>query len=175
MKLVRAAAGDLAEVVALMNHAFRGTGEGASWNVESGILTGDRVRLDDLRAELAATPAMQLLLWRDDVGAVLGCFSLELLADGAGYLGMLTVRPDRQDAKLGRALLAAAEKRAREDGATRMRMSVLSVRDTLIAWYLRRGYHLTGEARPFPYGDDRWGIPQRSDLEFVLLEKSLDA
>ena len=52
-------------------------------------------------------------------------------------------------------------------------MTVIWLRTTLIAWYERRGYVLTGETKPFPYGDDRWGVPQRDDLYFVVLEKRL--
>ena len=50
-------------------------------------------------------------------------------------------------------------------------MTVVSIRDTLIAWYERRGYRRTGEVRPFPYDDARFGIPRRDDLAFVVLEK----
>lgn len=66
-------------------------------------------------------------------------------------------------------LLAAAERWARERGAARVRMTVVNVRDTLIAWYLRRGYAPTGETAPFPYGDERFGTPLRDDLAFVVL------
>ena len=52
-------------------------------------------------------------------------------------------------------------------------MTVINIRATLIAWYERRGYRLTGETRPFPYGDDRFGTPTRPDLAFVVLEKPL--
>jgi hypothetical protein len=52
-------------------------------------------------------------------------------------------------------------------------MTVVNVREALIAWYRRRGYHETGETNPFPYGDDRFGTPQRDDLSFVVLEKDL--
>jgi len=83
------------------------------------------------------------------------------------------VRPDRQDRKLGRRLMAAAEAFARAHGARRMRMQVINVRDTLIAWYQRRGYALTGEVKPFPYGDDRFGRALRDDLSFVVLERAL--
>ncbi|MBU6298090.1 MAG: GNAT family N-acetyltransferase, partial [Alphaproteobacteria bacterium] len=48
-----------------------------------------------------------------------------------------------------------------------------NIRDALIAWYVRRGYELTGETRPFPYGDNRFGEPRRDDLKFVVLEKLL--
>lgn len=50
-------------------------------------------------------------------------------------------------------------------------MTVVNVRDTLIAWYVRRGYRLTGEREPFPYGDNRFGTPLRQDLHFEVLEK----
>jgi len=49
----------------------------------------------------------------------------------------------------------------------------VNVRDTLIAWYERRGYAPTGETRPFPYGDQRFGEPLRDDLAFIVLEKNL--
>ena len=52
-------------------------------------------------------------------------------------------------------------------------MRVVNLREPLIAWYVRRGYHPTGETEPFPYGDDRFGTPLRGDLAFVVLEKRL--
>jgi hypothetical protein len=54
-------------------------------------------------------------------------------------------------------------------------MAVLAQRDDLIAWYERRGYRRTGERRPFPYGDERYGIPRRPDLVFDVLSKPLTA
>ena len=56
-----------------------------------------------------------------------------------------------------------------------MRLTVVNVRATLIAWYERRGYRLTGESQPFPYEDQRFGAPRRDDLEFVVLEKPVEA
>jgi len=50
---------------------------------------------------------------------------------------------------------------------------VLNVRESLIAWYIRRGYTLTGETQPFPYGDERFGRPLRDDLHFVVLVKEI--
>ena len=67
-----------------------------------------------------------------------------------------------------------AERLAREDWrCAKMRMTVISLRDELIAWYERRGYRRTGEYKPFPYGDARFGIPKRDDLCFEWLEKAL--
>jgi ribosomal protein S18 acetylase RimI-like enzyme len=163
---------DLPEIAALSNWAYRGTGPQSSWTVES-YLEGERTNEDALRADLAAAPEAQILTWRDAAGELQGHAWLEPGADDVWYLGLLSVRPDRQDRKLGRTLLTAVEDHARERGARRMQMTVINVRDTLIAWYQRRGYALTGEARPFPYGDDRFGRPRRDDLAFVVLERGL--
>ena len=71
-------------------------------------------------------------------------------------------------------LWAEAERIARDDyGMSVMRMTVIDVREELIAWYERRGYHRTGIKKPFPYGDERFGIPLRDDLRFEVLEKML--
>jgi hypothetical protein len=56
-----------------------------------------------------------------------------------------------------------------------MRMTVIDIRDSLIAFYQRRGYVRTGIHKPFPYGDERFGIPLRDDLRFEVLEKDLRA
>ena len=167
-----ATAGDHEDIVALTNWAYRGTGPQSSWTVES-YLQGERITAEALRADLAAAPDAQLLVWRAAAGELLGHVWLEPMEDGAWYLGLLSVRPDRQDRKLGRSLLAGAEAFARARGARRIRLTVINVRDTLIAWYERRGYGLTGEVRPFPYGDDRFGRPQRDDLSFVVLERAI--
>jgi hypothetical protein len=52
-------------------------------------------------------------------------------------------------------------------------MTVVHVRAALLEWYARRGYSLTGETKPFPYGDERYGRPTRDDLYFVVLSKRL--
>ena len=169
MKLAHVTAAELPEIVALMNRAYRGQ-EG--WAVEQGYIDGDRITLKDLEAELVAKPQMQFLVWREEA-TLLGCVSLEPQGDGAWYLGALTVEPGRQDAQLGRRLLAEAERVAQEMGAARMQLTVIWVREALIAWYRRRGYVPTGKTTPFPYDDDRWGTPRRDDLHFVWFEKNL--
>jgi hypothetical protein len=52
-------------------------------------------------------------------------------------------------------------------------MTVIEQCDTLIAWYRRRGYELTGEIEPFPYSDQSVGTPLRDDLRFLLLNKTI--
>ncbi len=167
---------DYPALVALANVAYRGGPDGtASWNVEAGILSGERLNEAQLREDLAAKPDAQLLLYRDDpAGPPLGSVWLEPKPPGdVWYLGLLTIHPDLQNRQLGRHLLAAAEDFAKAHGATRMSMTVLNVRAALIAWYERRGYRRTGETQAFPYGDERFGKPLRDDLEFVVLEKDI--
>lgn len=173
MQLSRAEDHDLPEVATLANLAFRTVGAGASWNTEADFIKGQRLDLGVLRADLTASPQARLLLWRDDVGSLIGTVWLEPAGDGAWYLGLLTVHPDLQAQGAGRKLLEAAEAAARDLGAGRIRMTVVNVRHPLIAWYQRRGYSLTGDTKPFPYADARFGKPLREDLEFVLMEKLL--
>ena len=176
MELKKAVEADYPEIVELANWAYRGADKaGASWNLEVGILEGQRMNDALLREELAERPDGFLLTWRDEaVGAgLLGTAWLNPEGDGEWYLGLLMVRPDMQDGGWGKKLLAAAEEFAKERGARKIRMTVLHVRDTLIAWYERRGYRLTGETKPFPYEDERFGRPLRDDLHFLVLEKEL--
>lgn len=174
MHLTPAAESDFPAIVDLANQAYRGTGKAKSWNHEEGILEGERLNDALLREDLATSPEAHLLVYRDGPSApVQGTVWLEPLEDGAWYLGLFTVQPALQNRQLGRTLLAAAEDFVREHGGRRIRMSVLHVRETLLAWYARRGYALTGETEPFPYGDQRFGRPLRDDLHFLVLAKEL--
>jgi len=79
-----------------------------------------------------------------------------------------------QGGGLGRAVLAEAERVVRDDwGLATMRMTVIDVREELMAWYERRGYRRTGVKKPFPAVDPRFGIPKRDDLRFEVMEKGL--
>ena len=171
-----ATAADLPAIVELVNTAYRGTGAEAGWTTEAHYIDGQRTSLADLEAELAGANRPQILLLRQE-GELLACVMLEMVAraDGglSGYIGMLTVRPGLQNGGVGRRMLAAAEAEARGRGADRARMGVVHIRDTLIAWYQRRGYALTGEETPFPYDDPRFGLPKVAGLRFVVLERGL--
>jgi GNAT superfamily N-acetyltransferase len=160
-------------LVALMNRAYRGAGA-AGWSTEEPYLCGDRINEDLLRADLLAKPEASLLKWEDSGGgALLGCVWIEPLNEDVWYLGSLATDPTRQNGGLGKILLSAAEQWVGQRGGKRIRMNVVNVREALIAWYLRRGYHKTGKTEPFPYGDDRYGAPLRDDLSFLVLEKDL--
>ena len=164
---------DIPAIVELVTSAYRGEASRKGWTTEADLLDGQRIEPGVLAADIARPRSVVLLAERD--GALLACAHVAE-EDGAGYFGMFAVRPDLQGGGVGKAVLAEAERIAREewDLAT-MRMTVIDVRDSLIAFYERRGYVRTGIHKPFPYGDERFGVPLRDDLRFEVLEKPLHA
>jgi ribosomal protein S18 acetylase RimI-like enzyme len=175
MVLRKAVQTDYAEIIDLANLAYRGRdGAVPSWNIEKGIVGGQRLDDSLLKEELAAKPDGALLVYREDAdGPLLGTAWLNPESEDVWSMGLLTVRPELQNQHLGRRLLAAAETYASERGAKRMRIGVLHVRDTLIAWYERRGYRATGETEPYPSDDSRFGTPLRVNLRFLIMEKQI--
>ncbi|GAA0267427.1 GNAT family N-acetyltransferase [Streptomyces polychromogenes] len=162
---------DVPALVALVESAYRGDASRAGWTTEADILDGQRTDPDGVGA-IIADPDSTLLVAEGADGLV-ACCQLEHRGDHA-YFGMFAVRPGLQGGGVGKEVMAEAERRAREDwNVTEMRMTVVHVREELIAYYERRGYRRTGEMSPFPYGDERFGVPLRDDLAFELLVKAL--
>jgi ribosomal protein S18 acetylase RimI-like enzyme len=160
---------DFPAIVTLMNTAFRGA-EG--WSVEGDYITGERTNISLLTEEISKG-TLYLLATDDTTSTLHGCVSLQPASPDKWYLGSLTVQPAQQKSGFGRQLLAAAEQYAAANGARTIEITVVHVRESLIAWYERRAYRRTGETRPFPYSDTRYGTPTRTDLFFVVLEKPL--
>jgi ribosomal protein S18 acetylase RimI-like enzyme len=168
-----ATATDVPALVELVTSAYRGDASRAGWTTEADLLDGNRIDPDVLRQDIARPRSRIVLAERE--GTLLACAHIAE-AGGAGYFGMFAVRPGLQGGGLGKALLAECERIVREEWRLpAMRMTVIDVRDALIAFYQRRGYRRTGEFKPFPYGDERYGIPLRDDLRFEVLEKPLQA
>lgn len=162
---------DVDALVALIQSAYRGDSSRVGWTTEADILAGQRTDAEGIRVVVEAPDSRLLTVERD--GALVACCQLEHRGDHA-YFGMFAVSPALQGGGLGKVIIAEAERTVREVwGATEMHMTVISVREDLIAWYERRGYGRTGQMTPFPYGDERFGVPQRDDLRFELLVKPL--
>lgn len=164
---------DLEPLHRLVHAAYRGDSARRGWTHEADLLDGNRIDRDSLLSALSA-PDQVVLVAETDAGLT-GCVHVTDRGEGLAYLGMLTVDPGLQAQGTGRRLIAAAETHAiRHFGARRMEMTVIVHRHELIAWYERRGYRRTGETRPFPATDPRFGLPRRDDLAFTVLDKPLD-
>ena len=162
---------DIDALVALVTSAYRGDSSRAGWTTEADLLDGNRIDPEVLRADLER-PRSRVLLAEAD-GGLQACAHVAD-EDGAGYFGMFAVHPGLQGGGLGKQLLAECERIARDEWQLPvMRMTVIDIRDELIAFYQRRGYRRTGQFKPFPYGDARFGQPKRDDLRFEVLEKPL--
>lgn len=166
-----AGSSDITAIVALVESAYRGESGQRGWTTETHLLDGRRTDAESV-VELIDRVGSQVLLAERD-GELVACCHIEQQGE-SGYFGMFAVNPEQQRVGLGRAVLAEAERIARDVWRVGfMRMSVIEQRAELIAWYERRGYQLTGETRPFPYGQPRFGIPRRDDLRFVWMSKPL--
>ena len=167
---------DVPAVVALVESAYRGDASRSGWTTEADMLDGQRVDVVGV-GDLVSKPDSRILLAERTGGTrareLLACCHLERLGQ-ACYFGMFSVLPSLQNSGIGRRMMAEAEGLARTQWqCTKMEMTVISIRAELIAWYERRGYRRTGRFKPFPYGDERFGIPKRDDLQFELLVKPL--
>jgi ribosomal protein S18 acetylase RimI-like enzyme len=163
---------DVAPLRALIESGYRGASARDGWTHEADLLDGQRSD-EAMLSDVIGAPDRLILMAVAD-GEPIGCVEIACVADGRSYLGLLTVAPARQRGGLGKALLSAAEDQAMAHfAAAFIEMTVIRQRAELIAYYARRGYRQTGERRPFPYGDTRYGAPRRDDLEFVVLEKQL--
>lgn len=167
---------DVNAIVKLVRSAYRGEESRAGWTTEADLLDDERIDATGIRGKIEAPNAV-ILLAHDEEGKLASC--CEVIGgkgdDGKlGYFGLFSVDPTRQNGGIGRQVLAEAEGYVRRTfGATRMEMTVIWVRDDIIAWYVRRGYKKTDETRPFPYHELVNGKALRDDLYFTVLVKDL--
>lgn len=167
--IVKAISADAESINQLVNSAYRGDSSKQGWTTEADLLDGTRIDEEAVKQLIEKTDTT--ILKYVEANHILGCVELRQ-EKGKLYLGMLSVAPNTQGKGIGKKLLHAGEDYAKSIGINTMIMTVISVRQELIDWYVRHGYQLTGERKPFVVPDTRWGIPKQK-LEFVVLEKKL--
>ena len=168
-EIIPAIVKDAPELNILVNSAYRGDSSRQGWTTEADLLDGTRTDAAAI-VEIISKSGYKVLKYVED-GKILGCVELHN-EKGKLYLGMLTVRPHLQGKGIGNELLKAAEAEAKKLKCKSIFMTVISVRKELIEWYVRHGYALTGERKPFAFDDPRFGQP-KMQLEFVVLEKAI--
>lgn len=164
---------DIPALIELVTSAYRGDASRAGWTTEADLLDGQRVDAAGIATDINRPRSVILLAERD--GVLQACCHIAD-EEGHGYFGMFAVSPQAQGGGVGKQLMQHAETVvAKQWQLLTMQMTVIDCRDELIAFYERRGYTRTGIKKPFPYGDARFGIPKRDDLQFEILEKPLGA
>jgi ribosomal protein S18 acetylase RimI-like enzyme len=170
VKLTPADPTDLERIVGLVNDAYRGSSKTPGWTHEASLFAGRRVDVASVRASIESEDTT-ILVMKAEVDIV-GCVSLQTLDEHTWYLSMLAVDPDRQTGGVGKAIMAGAERFAQERGARQIKISVINLRASLIAWYERLGYKRTGAVEPVP-DDTTVGTPLRGDLVLLTLVKQV--
>lgn len=163
---------DIGALHALIESAYRGESAKRGWTHEADLLGGQRTDLEALRAILGVRD--QVIRVAEAEGTMQGCVQLSRVDGITAYLGLLTVDPPLQASGLGKRLLAHSEDYVRDTwGCKAVEMTVIKQRAELIAYYERRGYVRTGETRPFPHDEPRFGLPKTDQLEFAVLRKEI--
>lgn len=163
---------DIPALHGLVERAYRGETARKGWTHEADLLGGQRT--DEAALAAIIEDPDQVMIVAESAGALVGCVQIAQAASRVAYLGHLSVEPDRQASGIGRRLVAAAETLALQQFEAReMEMTVVRQRPELIEWYYRLGYVLTGEERPFPVDDQRFGLPKVKGLAFVVMKKAL--
>lgn len=188
---------DISALEQLLNRCYR---QQEGWTNESDLIGGIRTTADELAAVIADPKHYVFIYPKTDTGSrdgqeageLLGCIAVDIQGSvmpnesddsddkSRAYIGMFAVHPELQGQGVGNQILQAAETFAgrhlrgnnQQSHAqpSRLTMSILSHRPELLAYYERRGYHLTGVTMPFPE-DGNNGEPKRQDLQLLELEK----
>lgn len=162
---------DIAEIMDVVNLAYRGGKSSVAWKNENHLVQGPRIIKEDLEKYVQADGSIILLL-RTTSGVLAGTVHVEKHGDEA-HIGMLSVHPDYQNFGLGKRLLIIGAAYAREEFHCRVaKMFVFGGRQELLAWYTKMGYELTGETLPF-FGPESGLTALVENAHFVVVAKNL--
>ncbi len=160
------------DLVTLVNGAYRGESAKAGWTTEAHLLDGQRTDVFLIKHMINKEESTILIAEDEDAEQLVGCVHLEKQGNDL-HLGMLTVHPEYQNKKIGKMLLSEAEALAEFWECNNIAIEVITLRTELISWYEKRGFKKTGETKPFPMNDPRFGIPKVEKLEFLVMKKKI--
>ena len=136
-----AGAGEAAVLAKLVNDAYRATGPVKGWTSEAHLLGGQRIDGDMLREILARDDSRILQAY--SAGTLCGCIHLEKASSTRVDLGLFAICPGLQGRGLGRSVIEHAERWAVTDwGTQHAEITVIDLRQDLVAWYRRMGCQL---------------------------------
>ena len=149
-----ATAADVPALAALINRAYR---------VEDFFIDGDRTSEADVRRQID-----RFLILEEEDGALGACVLVQVNGE-RGYLGVLSVDPDRQGGGRGRRMVEAVEETCRAAGCTVLDIRVIDLREELPPFYRKLGFVETG-TQPFPEAERH---KLKRTAHFILMSKRL--
>lgn len=161
---------DISALVNLLNTTYRGDASRQGWTTEADLIAGNTRADEKMMQEVIDKPGTAMLVYKNPDGKIIGCVNLQQHGKKI-YLGMFSVSPQLQGGGIGKQLLKAAEEYAIKKNCRAIYMTVISVRNELIDWYMRHGYVDTGERKPFE--EDGTTGQHLQKLEFMVLEKAI--
>jgi len=168
LKLHVACEADAKEIAALVNKAYRPTSQYAGWTHEANLIAGERTSTEQVRSLLHLQSTILLLRLGQEIVA---CVHVQNSQSGA-YIGMLATNPAMQAQGLGKQMLRHAEAYAIDHyDVSVLKISVLTSRPELLAFYERRGYVLTGQVEEYPVSAGV-GQPRIAGIQLLSLEKA---
>ena len=176
LELRTARIADADAIARLVNKAYRpSAAQKTGWTHEAHLITGERATPEQVAALFGEHSVILLL---GDGSQIVACVHVQgnpsdadKNADASAYIGMLAVDPALQTHGLGKEMLLHAEKYAAEKfRASVFKMSVISSRPELLAFYERRGYVLTGEIEEYPVSAGV-GLPMVEGIHVLSLIK----
>lgn len=160
---------DVPALAVLIERAYRGPEAAKGWTNESEILTGPRSSPAEIEGLIRDADTKFLVAFDGD--RLVACALLKKHGTGA-YFGMFAIDPDTQGSGLGKLMMSRCDDAVRELwNANYLRLTVISLREKLIAWYERRGFIQTGEQEPFPFDTAPGAL--RTDFHLTVLQKAL--
>ena len=161
---------DIPEILSNVNKAYRGEDSKKGWTTEAFLIEGDKRTDENDIADLITKENYWILKYTMN-GKIVANVNLQKNVESL-YLGMFSVDPEMQGLGIGKKILAAADEFAKSKGCSKITMSVISLREDLIARYKKNGYIDTGQVKPFPT-DNKFGTPL-VPLKFIILEKQIE-
>ena len=158
---------DAGKIATLVNRAYRPQADERGWTHEAELVSGPRTTEEQILALFGSCSSILILC--QDAGIV-ACVHVTC-HERCANIGMLATDPCYQTQGMGKQILDYAERYATVHfGATSFRMSVLSSRPELIAFYERRDYTRTGQTMSYPVSAGT-GEPIVDGLQLEILIK----
>ncbi|MGZ8137394.1 MAG: GNAT family N-acetyltransferase [Methylococcaceae bacterium] len=161
---------DVDVIVRLVNSAYHPAPDTSSWTDESRFVFGSRTSEKSVKNLLGKDDSIVLLGINNST--IMACAHIEKSQHEA-HIGMLAVDPACQSAGVGKQMLAQAEVYAKEVfKADKFVLMVISLRDELVDFYRRRGYHITDFTVDYALLCGETCDAKIDGLKLAVLEKS---